>query len=133
MYVLTLKARLKYIEDTLWELYEKHEDFTLDTTDNYMSLTICPHHIEGADVAQQKEIKEAQKKCDKYPNPNFFLDGCCEHYRAVTGGHCDYDIVRFKEVIRDLDKAKTNSEKVPEKEKEKLKSAMGFMGGYKRK
>lgn len=33
MHVLTFRARLKHIEDTLWEILEKYEDFTLDTTD----------------------------------------------------------------------------------------------------
>lgn len=53
-----------------------------------MSLTICPHHIEGANLEEKKTIKEAQKECEKYPKPNYFLDGYCYHYRPGTG-RCD--------------------------------------------
>jgi hypothetical protein len=54
-----------------------------------VSLTICPYHIDDYTPGSRDTIKKGQKKCEKYPEPNYFLDGYCYHYRPPTG-HCDF-------------------------------------------
>jgi hypothetical protein len=44
--------------------------------------------VEDADAEGRKKIREDQKKCGEYPDPNYFLEGYCCRYRPPTG-HCD--------------------------------------------
>jgi hypothetical protein len=88
MYGLTFKWRLTRIESDLAELYEKHgEDLAVKLV-TATPFKICPYHVNGGNLEDKKEIKEKQKECGDYPEPNFFEDGACYHYRPATG-HCD--------------------------------------------
>jgi hypothetical protein len=82
--------RIWRINCELAYLYEKHGEENCIELDNthLMTLKICPYHVNGGNDEDKKEIKDNQKKCVDYPEPNFFLDGCCYHYRPPTG-HCD--------------------------------------------
>jgi hypothetical protein len=82
--------RLWRIVSDLSALWAKHgEDIgaELDNT-GLMSLTICTYHIEGANLVEKKEMREAQKECPKNPEPEYFISGYCSRYRPKTG-HCD--------------------------------------------